>query len=340
MNNKTKLFLVFVVVAVVFSMGLREARVRTAVAGLRAKDRETRAGAAEALGRYGDSRELVLRALVDVLVDEEYTSSEVAQALVDLGPDAVPHVLRALKDDEHRLNHWGASIRLVSHPTPKIFGVLRQFRDDADVHAALIELRHDDWAYARRSADFALGDSGNVPTPEHIDTNYERIFPRTYPPIVGFEFDAGQFDYWRKQLAAEDPRIRAWSAHHLNEMGPRIWPAKSELETAAKDEDDLVAKLAGFALGNVRWIDDLERADSDKRLDALMQIRDLPMDREFAISKLQLLIDDEEPFISGLAQGMLKKLESESDSESMERRLRELHERIGWLMKGHSKKEN
>ena len=340
MNNKTKLFLVTLVVVVAFSIALREMRVKSAIAGLRAEDRETRADAAKALARKGGSRESVMRALVDVLVDEEYTSSEVAQALVDIGPDSVPHVLLALKNEQNRLNHWGASISFVSHPTPKIFGVLRQFRDDAEVNAALTELVNDDWAYARRAAAFALGDSGRVPTPEHIDTNYERIFPRTYPPIVGFEFHAGQFAYWRNQLKHEDPRIRAWAAHHLDEMGPRIWPAKSELETAAKDENELVAKLAGRALANVQWIDDLEHEDSDKRLDALMQIRDLPMDREFAMSKLQLLINDEEPFVRGLAQRMLKKLESESDSESMERRLRELHERIGWLMKGHSKREN
>ena len=62
------------------------------------------------------------------------------------------------------------------------------------------------------------------------------------------------------------------------------------------------------------------------------------MDRNFAISKLQILIEDEEPVISGFAQSMLAKLEKES--ESLERRLRELHERFRWIMERHSKKES
>jgi hypothetical protein len=71
-----------------------------------------------------------------------------------------------------------------------------------------------------------------------------------------------------------------------------------------------------------------------------MQIRDLPMDRNFAISKLQILVEDEEPVISGFAQSMLAKLEKESESESLERRLRELHERFRRMMERRSKKES
>ena len=65
MNNKTKLFLVTLVVVVVFSIALREMRVRSAIAGLRAEDRETRADSAKALARKGGSRESAMRALVD-----------------------------------------------------------------------------------------------------------------------------------------------------------------------------------------------------------------------------------------------------------------------------------
>ena len=292
MNNRTKLFLVTLVVVVVFSIALREMRVRSAIAGLRAEDRETRADSAKALARKGGSRESAMRALVDVLVDEEYTSSEVAQALVDIGPDSVPHVLLALKNEQNRLNHWGASISFVSHATPKIFGVLRQFRKDADVNAALIGTAQRRLLLrSPRGCVSPLAIPDKVPMPEHIDTKYERIFPRTYPPTIGFKFHEGQFAYWSSQLKLMTIRGFAPGPHiTLTKWVLVFGPPRSELETAAKDEHELVAKLAGRALANVQWIDDLEHEDSDKRIDALMQIRDLPMDREFAISKLRILI--------------------------------------------------
>ena len=99
-------------------------RIRSSIANLKHEDAAVREMAAARLADIGPQDEDVIAALVDVLVDEKFTSATVARALEKIGPSAIPTLLEVLEDEDARRRYWGSKPEFVVSRTPRLFGVL------------------------------------------------------------------------------------------------------------------------------------------------------------------------------------------------------------------------
>ena len=88
-------------------------RIRSAIANLKHKDAAIREMAAARLAEIGPQDEDVIAALVDVLVDEKFTSAAVAHALEKIGPPAIPALLDVLEDEDARRRYGVRNLNML-----------------------------------------------------------------------------------------------------------------------------------------------------------------------------------------------------------------------------------
>jgi len=193
----------------------RNWQIRSEIEKLSVSDSEVRRKAAWKLGKMGPAARAAVPALIETLMREvseeprHSAKAAAADALVDVGPSAIPLLLEALRDKDSRDRGWGiAPPETYETSMPQLFRALRDMRsredpESKDVEAALRELMNHDCRHVRLWAGQALG-----------DFELESGKPITYPPQTG---EGTPIEYWVANLKHEHGYVRAWAAHILGE---------------------------------------------------------------------------------------------------------------------------
>ena len=234
-----------------------------------------RAEAAGKLARMGPAARVAIPALIEALMRKEPggdpylpAKSAAADALVNIGPAAVPPLLEALRDENRRDQGWGNAPPAGGWLNmPPLFHALREIRSRGDAESKQVEtalnelIKHHDCQKVRLWAGEALGvlklESGKpVPYPETPS-------PSERKPIA----------YWVANLKHEDSYVRAWAAHILADKllrscSPTVKKHFRALAEALSDNDHTVRLHSADAL---RRITQQARGEAKEVVPALIQ---------------------------------------------------------------------
>jgi HEAT repeat protein len=219
--------------------------IKTLISALGSSDEETRAAAAQALGEIGPAAKSAAPALAKMLGDETGWVARVAsQALVKIGPDSVPSIVKALGSSNDRARQWAISI-LDKSFARDLKPYLRQVA--GCLKDASVEIR--------TSAAHALGQQGDAAVDVLLLAFAAREDVARDAAVSAFvQIGAPAVQPLTKALSNGSERVRGGAARALG--GLKAEGAAETLLAALSDKSTDVKAAAARALGKIAALGD------------------------------------------------------------------------------------